>query len=451
MPAAFSLGQVVATPLIFAIAGFILLGFVLGYGGLARRIRHPGGLYVQVASGLGRPMGLGAAALLFVSYLGLVATIYGLTAVLLKGLLDSVLRIDVPPALTALTTVSLVLGLSFAPLRLLARVLLVVVSAQTVTVLWLAFAALNSQPSGKVSVEALDPSWLLSGSFIVALIFAFTGFVGSEGATAYSDDLADPFKSVPRATYISYAVTTTLLVLGSWAVSGLVGAETAATPNGTNLAVIVAELTGLGSGSIVEHLLVAGVFVGLITSGVALNNGAARQLAGLAHDGVLPSFFVASGTASMAPTTQALMVQPVVAGFIGVIVTLFTGAGLPLWFSIASGLGVLGVLALSSVAAAVWFMRGEADESGFLGWEGQVVAGLFSALAIGTVFGYGVTHVQQVAPESPPVAGWVVGPVLALTFASGFVAAHILRARRPAVYTAIGGPRVDDERRFPRL
>src|SRR5690348_9591720 len=75
VPAAFSFGQVVATPLVFALSGLILLGFVLGYGGLGRRIRHPGGLYVQVACGLGRSVGLGTAGLLFLSYLGLVAAI----------------------------------------------------------------------------------------------------------------------------------------------------------------------------------------------------------------------------------------------------------------------------------------------------------------------------------------------------------------------------------------
>jgi hypothetical protein len=39
VPTALQNGQVVATPLILVLAGLILLGFVLGYSGLARRVR----------------------------------------------------------------------------------------------------------------------------------------------------------------------------------------------------------------------------------------------------------------------------------------------------------------------------------------------------------------------------------------------------------------------------
>lgn len=451
IPTAFSVGRVVATPLVFGLAGLMLLGFVLGYSGLSRRIRHPGGLYVQVASGLGRSAGLGAAGLLFVAYIGLASGIYGLNALLLQGLISTAAGVNVPIGVTLAISVLAVQGLSLAPLRKVARILIVVVGIQVVIALWFTSSALGSQTGGRVSVQALDPGWLFSGSFVIALVLALTvGFIGSEGAAVYSNELANPYKSIPIATYLSYGVTTTILVLGSWAVSGAVGPEDAVGPNGALPMTILSHLAGFAAIPSVQYLGFVAMYLGLLSTGVTLNNGGARQLAGLAQDGVLPRSLTTAGTASAPPTRKALLVQPITAGTGAVIAILATGNPLPLWLAVASGLGVLGVLALASAAAAVWFMRGAADETGFLGWEGQVVAGLFSVVTIGLVFGYGVTHVRQVAPGSPAAASWLVGTTIAGTFTVGLAGAQYLRARRPAVYASIGGTRINDERLVPR-
>lgn len=444
VPTVFGIGQVVATPLVFAFAGVILLGFVLGYSGLGRRIRHPGGLYVQVASGLGRSVGLGAAAVLFVSYAGLVAGIYGLAAYILKGLIFVTLGMDLPLALTLVISIVAVQRLSFAPIRKFARILTILLSIQFMALLLVAVCTFDSPAGGTVSLEGLNPGSLLSGSFIVALIFALTGFIGSEGATAYSDELINPGKSIPKATYFSYALTTALLVVGSWAISGAVGAEAVVTPTGANPLTILAHLSGLASNGGVQRLLFIAVYTGIISTAVTMNHANARQLAGLARDGVLAPFLAA--TSSAPPARPALMVQPISAGVIALVATFSATTAVPLWLAVTSGLGVLLVLTLASAAAAVWFMRGEADESGFLGWEGRVVAAVFSVLTIGSVFIYGVTHIEQVAPGSPDRARWMVGTLLAITFAGGILAAQYLRVRRPAVYASIGGARVDDER-----
>ena len=452
VPTAFMVSRVVATPLVFGFAGLILFGFVLGYSGLGRRIRHAGGLYVQVTSGLGRSVGLGAATLLFVSYIGLVSASYGLAEIVLKSLISAVFGISVPLVGALLFTVGLIQCLSLASLRTLARSMIVAIGVQLLLVGWIAWtasSALHSQADGTVSTESLDPGWLLSGSFVVALLFALTGFVGSEGATVYSGELVDPHNSIPKATYLSYAVTTVVLVLGAWAVSGVVGPEAESAGGGTDPLAIFTSLVGSGTAGAVLHLLGFAAYLGVVTTAVTLNNNAARQVAGLARDGVLPRTFLASDAGTAPPARRALMVQPIASGIVALLGTFSPQTALPLWLSIGSGLGVLAVLALASAAAAVWFLVGEADESGFLGWEGQVVAGVFSVLLIGVVFGYGVTHIRQVAPGSPAMASWLVGALIAGTFAVGVVGAQLLRTRRPAVFAAIGGPRVRDERLAP--
>jgi amino acid transporter len=447
VPAALGSGGVVATPLVFAIAGLIMLGFVLGFGGLGRRIRHPGGLYVQVVRGLGRPIGLGAASLMFLSYVGVVAGLYSLSALMLHALLLSVFSVDLPMVVPLAFSVVAVWILSRVPILIVARVLIVGVSLQIFTVVWLSFSELKSPAGGSVSYTALDPGWLLSGSFGVALVLAISVFIGSEAAASYSDELIDPVRSIPKATYLSYAVTAAVLVFSGWAISVVVGPEQSVMPGVAVLPNIVAVLVGRESASLVVNLLLGNLVVGIIAACVTMNNATARQLAGLARDGVLPRFFAIGPDG--APPMLSTTVQPVVAGVAAFAATFTALKAMPLWLAIASALGVVGVLMLASTATATWFLRGEADEGGFFGWEGQVVAGLLSIITIGGVFLYGVTHIREVDQASPSSASWLVGTLIAGTFAVGVTVALVLRETRPATYAMIGASKPEQFRPAP--
>ena len=448
VPIAFGLSGVVATPLIFALAGLILLGFVLGYSGLGRRIRHPGGLYVLVTRGLGRPIGLGAATVQLLGYLGVVSGLYGLTGRMLKQLVLDVFGVDLPMSLTVVFWAVAVLCLSQIPLRYAVRLLTVVVGVQLFTVLWFAFAAVGKPINGDVSFAALDPGWLLSGSFGIALVFAVTAFIGSEGGAAYSDELADPQRSIPLATYLSYAVTTVVLVVSAWAVTVVVGAEQAATPTGSFLPSVLAHMVNRDSMGAVVDFAMLNLCIGLLATSMTMNNATSRQIAGLARDGVLPAS-LAPKRAGAPPPAQATIVQPVVSGLIALAATFSVSASIPLWLAVTAGLGITGVLMLASASTAVWFLRGEADEGGFFGWEGQVIAGLLSVGSTGGVFFYGVMRIREVAPGAPPAAGWMVGSLIAVVFSAGMIWAFVLRANRPSAYAAIGGMAVNRNRPVP--
>ena len=445
VPITFGLSGVVATPLIFALAGLILLCFVLGYSGLGRRIRHPGGLYVLVARGLGRPIGLGAAAMQLVGYLGVVAGLYGLSARMLKQLVLDVFGVDLPSSVVVLFWITAVLCVSQIPLRRTVQLLTGVVAIQLFTVVWFAFAAVGKPLNHDVSFAALDPGWLLSGSFGIALVFAVTAFVGSEGGAAYSDELADPQRSVPRATYLSYGVTTLVLVVTAWAVSVVVGAEQAATPSGAFLPSVLAHMVNPGSMGTVVDFAMLNLCIGLLATSMTMNNATSRQIAGLARDGVLPAW-LAPLRAGAPPPPPATLVQPIVSGAVAVAATFTVSGAIPLWLAVAAGLGVTGVLMLASASTAVWFLRGEADEGGFFGWEGQVIAGLLSVGSTGGVFFYGVMRIREVAPGAPPAAGWMVGLLIGLVFAVGVIGAFVLRAYQPTTYAAIGGMVVNRNR-----
>ncbi|MFG1924537.1 APC family permease [Cryptosporangium sp. NPDC048952] len=441
MPAAWSYGRVVATPLIFLLAGVILLGYVVGYRGLGRQIRHPGGLYVQVTFGLGRVVGLGTAALVFVAYLGIAAGFYGFLARVLQALVASVFGVDLAPTVALLIGLAVILAAIRLSLRAIAWIAIVVAIEQTVGVLWFDLVALrNPAGGGSVSFQSLDPAWLLSGSFAVALVFAVTAFVGSEVGTSYSTELADPARSVPKATSLSYGLTTLVLVFSAWAVSVAAGAENAAASPADGVTLVpalVVQFAGVGTQSLVLDLVLTNLVIGLFVTAIVINNAASRQLAGLARDGVLPPVFRVERPGEQ-PPVPARLVQPVVGGLVALAASFSETGVLAQWLIVAAGLSIVGSLTLASAATALWFMRGEADEGGFFGWEGQVVAGVSAVFLTGGLFLYGVLRLRTVVPGAPAYAAWLVPALIAVVFCAGALYALTLRSSRPTVYAAIG-------------
>ncbi|GAA3382581.1 APC family permease [Cryptosporangium minutisporangium] len=440
VPEAYRSGQVEATPLVFAFAGVILLGFVFGYSGLAKRLRHPGGVYVQVAHGLGRPIGIGAGAVILVAYIGLMAALYSFFAGVLNGLAQSLFDVEVPIGIgIALCALAGAL-LSRLRARQLVPIFSVILAIQLVTVIVTMVAAFSSPAGGTVSYQSLEPGGLLTGSFGVTLVLALMASAGTETAANYTAELANPVRSLPRATYLSYAVTTAVGVAGALAVSALVGPTNAtaiAQQAGPALfPVLVAQVVGVEHAVMVTNILMAVLLTGIFGATVGLQGALVRQLAGLARDGVLPPALIRPNARGRRPILLNIA-HPLISGLVALVFADETGA-LKTWVTIGATLGLFGMLMLASLSATVWFLRGEADEAGFFGWEGQVVAAAFSAVTLFLVVVYGLTHVPELDTSDTSGATWLVLAMILVPFVLAVIAALIIRETRPEVYARIG-------------
>lgn len=441
VPQAYQYGQVESMPLVFAFIGLVSLAFVLGYSGLAKRVRHPGGLYVQIAHGLGRPAGLGAAAVLVVAYTGLIANLYSFFSLVFVSVLDSLTGIKLPVWAGIVICVAVVALLGRLRLKQMTPVLTIVIGLQIVVVLVCVVEAFRSPAGGHVSLQSLEPGGLLTGSFAAALVYAIIASVGTEVSASYTDELEDPQHSLPRATYLSYAITTTVMIVSAVGLSVVAGPENLpvlADKAGLALMpMLLAQIAGAKAAVAVLNVLLSVLLIGIIGGALALQNALRRQLSGLARDGVLPHRFK-SRAAGDPPQFSLFVAQPVVAGGLAIFGTRLEGQILPLWFQIASALAITSMLTLASLGTVSWFLRGEDDESGFMGWEGQVVAAAFAAVTTGLIFTYGITHVSKVAPGSAEAAKWLVAALIFGPFLIGGLVALWLRAARPKIYAMIG-------------
>jgi amino acid transporter len=275
------------------------------------------------------------------------------------------------------------------------------------------------------------------------MCFSLVSFVGSEAGAVYADEVEQPSRAIPRATLLSYAIVTTFVVLSGLALSIALGPENAvpiaqgtdvSITGGTGQPLIIEAITRIvGPSHVVLAIELISTVLLLATFAVGTSNThmIGRYLAGLARDGALPKalgFRPNGGT----PVRAAL-----IAPFIACIFALIAVTKIPKMAPLAGavgGLGIAFVLTMVSLSTIVWFLRSEAAESGFFGWEGQVVASAFSGVTTALIFGYGVVKLPGVV-DAP---GWMFPLFLFGSLVGGLVWALVLRAVRPDVLARIG-------------
>ncbi|MFG1928768.1 hypothetical protein [Cryptosporangium sp. NPDC048952] len=409
IPTAYQFGGVVATPLVMAGAGLILLVFSIGYNGMARRVSDRGGMSAFIARGLGPLAGAGSSAVAVLSYTALSTSLLVILGGSARRLIASLFGVQVPVVLCVFLGGCVAAGLTRLLLRTLVRVLLAVGVVQTALVLWFDVMAVGHPADGDVSFAALDPAWLLSGSLGVAIAFAMSSFVGSETGASYADDVEDPRRSIPRATVLSYVLTTVALVVSAWAISVAVGGEqivvaakgqldSQTAGQGAPFALsVLLRLVGSDHAALVVDLFASALVLGCLTSCTTQAHASARQL---------PARSWTSLAASA--VAGALALTAVAAGSSNVVVYLV----------LTSGLGVAGLLMLTSLSTIVWFLRADDSEAGFFGWEGKVVAAGFSMVTIGFVFFYGLYRLPREVPHGDAY-GWTLWAAPIVAFAVG--------------------------------
>lgn len=450
IPGAFQFGHVVAMPLVYVMGGVALLCAALAFTSMARGIRHPGGLYALVSVSLGAPTGLGVAAVVLVSYLGSLVSLYTVFALTLSGLSVDILGVDLPGEVAAVIGVVLVSLLSMVRLRRVIWLLGGLLVAQAVILLWFDVRTLQLPMRDGDLTAPLDPGWLFSGSFGIALCFAVTAFIGLDTSLNFIRDVRVPGRSVPRAAYLAGIGMTAASAISAWAVSAATGgqARAAVAPDdvaattgttGQSLFTLIGRIVGPEGASGVARLIMVTLVLAVVGSAVVLHKAVNRQLSGLALDGVLPPAFRLGAR-------EAWYVRAAVPGLaaIGAVAVVATGDRIyALWLGLASGLGITGALALTSVSALVWFLRSDEDETGIGGWELRAVAGAVAAVVTGFVFVFGLLRLSSVFPPADGRPSWLVGTLIGVAFVGGTGWALALRTRRPDVYAGVGRPSDD--------
>jgi amino acid transporter len=203
-----------ATPWAYIVAGTGCLCLASVIVRFTARIASAGGIYTYIARGLhpnggflggwlygtAFAVGIGGAtmATLFAQHTSWSPTWFQCFLILLGGLLL----------------------FAFFDIRLSTRTQLLVGAAGVAAILLLAIIVLSKGGDSGVTIQPFNPAKLPSthGLFL-AVVFAFTGFIGFEAAAVLGEEAADPRRAIPRAILTAAVVAVVWYVFITWTMS----------------------------------------------------------------------------------------------------------------------------------------------------------------------------------------------------------------------------------------
>lgn len=421
-----------AVPLAYVIAGAGSLCLASVIVRFTRRIAHAGGLYAYTIRGLGPQLGFLAGWMYAIAFAIGISFVLIISADFLSVVLAANTSVHLGwfPLYCILAAVMLVIAL--ADVRVSMRVQLVVAVAGVIVVLILGGAIVARGGAAGLSWRPFDPGQAPSGhGLALAVILAFTGFIGFEAAAVLGEETARPRRVIPRAILGTVIAATIYFVFAAWTQAVGFGASAAgaakwAAAGPTALDTLATRYVGHWFATLVDVIVVIDAFVAAL-AGVNLT---ARTLFAMGRDGGLPRLFAATTRRFRSPY----------AGIVAsVALTLVLGAtlgrhyGVFPYFALMATTGSLGILAvyiLVAIAGAVYFWRIRREP----GQSWNVLLDVLLPLAAVAVCGY--TIYASVLPRPPAPVSY------SLWIALGCLAAGLL------VVAGLAATRPDRVRRF---
>lgn len=440
VPLAFAIGNGPGVPGMFVFAGVVLLCFSVGYAAMSRRIVNAGGFYTYLSCGIGRPPAVGGGLLAVISYNAASIGLLGAFGYFFQ-LVAAALGLNLPWEIwTALALVAVAI-LGYRQIDLSARVLSVLMSAEILVLLVLDVAVVGHKGFAALPAVSFDPRVVLSGAVGVAMMFAFTSFIGFESAALYGEETKNPRRSVPIATYVSVVLISVFYALTSWIAVGAVGPDKVVGVAGKQLGNLFFTISDQYAANLLTVVMQVLLCTSLFAAVLALHNATNRYTYVLGRERVLPNW-LGQAHAKHGSPHRASLVQTALNV---VVITAFAAAGLDPYLNLATamlGLGTLGIVVLQFGAAVsvLGFFRKRSDRH----WWKTVLAPLFGALGLATAAVLLVANFGVLTGTNNPVVTEL--PWLLLVAVLGGIGYGLwLKSARPQRYAELAGVQVREE------
>ncbi|MFD7298081.1 APC family permease [Streptomyces sp. NPDC059897] len=433
-PIAISLGGVGA-PAGYLLAGITLAVFAVGFTAMSRHVTGGGAFYSYIAQGLGKPAGIGAALLAMVGYNGMEIGVYGLLGSATQDTVHSLFGADVPWLPVSLVGLALIWYGGFRSIDFGAKVLGVLLVAETGILILLAGGVLLKGGAHGLSLASFAPGNVLVPGTAAVLAFAFAAFTGFESTVIYRREARDPDRTVPRATYIAVAFLGLFYAFTVWIAIQSFGDAQVVKAAGDDPANLFFTAITAFVGGWAADLMHVFIVTSVIASLLAFHNAINRYALALADEGVLPRALARIHPKHRSPYVAGLA-QTVLGG---VVVLGFWAAGadpydqLLLWVNTPGMLGLMALQLLAALAVPFFFRRITHQEGVLRTVVAPVVATVLLAVAIGLV----ATHIDLFTGASPLV-NWILLAVAPAVFVLGLALAWRLKRSRPETYERFG-------------
>lgn len=430
-----SAGQ--AAPMAFLVCTVLLAVFTVGYMAMTQRMPRPGAFYAYISRGLGRQVGLGSAFVALVSYTLILIGVYFFVGTVVSSLVVKFGGPSLDWWIGAISTWAIVGILGYFNVDISAKLLVWVMVLEVALVAVFDLGVLLRGGHEGFSSAPFDlAAFAEGGAVTVSLLFAVLVFIGFEATALYRDEVKDPDRTLPRATYIAVLFIGLFYAFTTWAMVVAFGgqAQSAATDDAAGMFSSAAErYLGGAFQQVVTVLLITAVIAALLS----IHNASTRYLFNLSADGAFPRPLSAVHHRFRSPFASSLGISGAV--LIVLCVYALKGDDPGLLYGQFAGLGSTGVLflmAVVSLAVIAWFLDKHHREP--MWWWKTVLAPALSALSLAAVLIYVLFNFEYVVGGEPG-ENLPMLLVLVLAFVSGVVVASYLRIKHPADYERLGG------------
>jgi amino acid transporter len=323
---------------------------------------------------------------------------------------------------------ALILLVALADIRISTRIQLVFAVIGVLTIVALSLAIVAKGGANGLTWRPFDPSLAPSAhGLALAVILAFTGYIGFEAAAVLGEEATRPRRVIPRAILGTVIIATVYFIFVTWAQAvgyGIAGVgRWAADP--AALATLSDRYVGHWFGTLVDIVVAIDAFVAAL-AGVHLT---ARTLFAMGRDGGIPRVFAA---------TTPRFRSPYLGIAVSIALTLVLGAwlgrhyGVNTYFALmatTASLGILFVYALVALAGMAFFWNSRHQA----GASYNVVLDVVLPLIAVAICGYAIYSTLVPRPPAPiSYSAWIA---LAWLVAGVIVVIVLMLTRRDRVRT----------------
>ena len=292
-----------------------------------------------------------------------------------------------------------------------------------------------------LSAAPLDPTKFFNAGTGLALLFAFGNFIGFEATALYRDEVRNPSKTIPRATYLAVILIGGFYAVSAYSLIIAYGAEAPDRAISDPTTMFDQAMATYVSSSLATVTLVL-VATSALASVLSTHNVVARYLQNLGADHALPTFLAGVHPKHKSPYRASAANSITVAVLVALAAvlipdeTVIIGAG--------SGIGTAGVLTLMAIVSFAVFRHfartgRPADETV---WR-VTVAPLVATAILAAVVIFAIVRFDLLVGGAPGQNLWML-LILVAFVAAGCIVAQYMKRKRPDLYARLGRAEGDD-------
>jgi len=396
-----------ATPWAYIVAGVGCLCLASVIARFTARMASAGGVYTYIARGLNPNGGFVGGLLYGTAFAVGISFVLAIGGVTMSTLLATHTSWSPSWFQCFLILLGGLLAFAFFDIRISTRTQLLFGAATVIAILILAGIVLAKGGDSGVTLQPLNPARLPSthGLFL-AVIFAFTGFIGFEAAAVLGEETVNPRRAIPRAILTAAVVAVVWYVFITWTMAVGFGVSNAGkwAQNPTPLDALGARYAGTWLSVLVDLAVIVSAFIASL-AGVHLT---ARTFFAMGREGGLPRVFAWTHPRFRSPWVGVAL-SLLITFRLGLVLGRHWGKPAPAPFTyiqfmaLTATLAILAVYILVSVSGMLSFWRTRRESVAY-----NVFLDILLPLGAIAVCGYTIYKSVHPLPPSPMKYGpWV--------------------------------------------